>query len=843
MNQELKCDPQRIQRFLDDAMSAQEQDMFEDHLDDCAGCCQLLEDSTADRTSWDDVATHLVATPELLSMTTLEPGKKRDISLDFLGPTDDPNMMGRFAGYEIAGVIGIGGMGIVLKGFDRALNRYVAIKVLLPHYASSAAARKRFAREARAAAAVVHDNVIAIHSVSADISDSDAHDAELLNSKALPFLVMPYLRGESLQKRLDRCGSLPLPEILRIAIQIAEGLSAAHEQGLVHRDIKPANILLPDDVERVTITDFGLARAADDASLTRTGVIAGTPQYMSPEQADGRPVSSRTDLFSLGSLMYVMCTGRIPFRAETPVATLRRILDDEPTAIRELNPEIPEWLCDLIGRLHAKDAEDRPTDAGEVARTLKAFLAHIQTPTSKPLPKFNKSAAVRNRIRQFLTQPAGWITMFATVFLVATSIVYWPPATPVPSTITSPSTVDKNLNVIETNSKMTTEGDLKKTFRVAFADAQKPGKLVVDIKRGVIRIVGHDADEIVVQLTVPKYNEFESKDQSGLKTIRSNNLDFEIEGKGNQIKVDANSQQFVTNLEIKVPRSASLDLDTYYDGRIVVDEVGGDIKARSQNCSIELSGVEGAVDAYAYNGNLNVTVKHLANKPYRLESYNGNIGLGLPENEELNRQIEFRSGTGKVKTDIEFAVSERVTENEGGSVKVQFDEWRRGKIGNGGPLIRLETEKGDIVFRRIPSSENEFREKYPPGIRAGKSEATADSSDLQKQVQSREWTHQEITKLVKGNKMPEYLLHAAKAGWLEAKREMAISELKIDEAYRLEAELILTYEKAIFSYKSMQDDKEWRKRFPGMNPKDVKPYQTKLDFYKSEMAKRSGREK
>src|SRR5947208_11670458 len=128
---------------------------------------------------------------------------------------------------------------------------------------------------------------------------------------------MQYVAGASLQDRLDRTGPPGLKAVLRIAAQTASGLAAAHAQGLVHRDIKPANLLLEDGVERVRITDFGLARAADDASLTRSGVVAGTPQYMAPEQARGEPLGHRADLFSLGSVLYAICTGRPPFRAAT----------------------------------------------------------------------------------------------------------------------------------------------------------------------------------------------------------------------------------------------------------------------------------------------------------------------------------------------------------------------------------------------------------------------------------------------------------------------------------------------------------------------------------------------
>jgi serine/threonine protein kinase len=197
---------------------------------------------------------------------------------------------------------------------------------------------------------------------------------------------MPYLGGSSLQKRLDSEGALPVVDILRISIQIASGLAAAHHQGLVHRDIKPANILLGDGVDRLVITDFGLARAVDDASVTRTGVIAGTPQFMSPEQARGESVDARSDLFSLGSVMYTMCTGRVPFRAESPYGVLRRITDNAPRDMCEINPDVPDWLCRIVNRLHSKSASDRFASADELSALLSECLAHVQQPTLHRLP-------------------------------------------------------------------------------------------------------------------------------------------------------------------------------------------------------------------------------------------------------------------------------------------------------------------------------------------------------------------------------------------------------------------------------------------------------------------------
>jgi serine/threonine protein kinase len=292
---------------------------------------------------------------------------------DFLTPSPNPDSLGRLDHYEILEVVGCGGMGVVLKGFDEKLRRVVAIKVLAPELAASGTARQRFTREARAAAAVCHDHVVTIHAVEEDHRP--------------PYLVMQFIDGTSLQAKLDEGGPPGLKEILRIGLQTAQGLAAAHRQGLVHRDVKPANILLENGVERVKLTDFGLARATDDASITQPGVIAGTPLYMSPEQAAGEPVDHRSDLFSLGSVLYALCTGCPPFRASGTLAVLRRVVDDAPRPIAELNPEIPGWLCDLIARLHAKKPADRFPSAQAVADLLGQHLAHLQQPSKVVMPE------------------------------------------------------------------------------------------------------------------------------------------------------------------------------------------------------------------------------------------------------------------------------------------------------------------------------------------------------------------------------------------------------------------------------------------------------------------------
>ncbi len=296
-------------------------------------------------------------------------GDAAEISLDFLTASDNPDLLGTLDEYDVIEKIGQGGMGIVFRALDPKLNRIVAIKVMMPLLAANPNARKRFLREAQAAAAISHPHIVTIHAV---------------DEVALPYLVMECVVGQSLQEKLDKVGSIPVKEILRIGKQVAEGLAAAHKQGLIHRDIKPANILLENGVERVKITDFGLARAVDDMTITRTGEVSGTPQYMSPEQAKGERVDQRSDLFSLGAVLYAMCTGRSPFRASNLAAVVRRVCDDVPRPIEEINTDIPAWLIDVISQLLEKDANHRIQTADEVTELLGGELAAIQQPGYQP---------------------------------------------------------------------------------------------------------------------------------------------------------------------------------------------------------------------------------------------------------------------------------------------------------------------------------------------------------------------------------------------------------------------------------------------------------------------------
>ena len=314
--------------------------------------------------------------------------------LSFLQPSSKPGSIGVLAHYEVLSVLGQGAFGIVFKAFDEKLHRLVAIKVMNPQMASTSPPRKRFLREARSAAAIKHENIVQVYSVE---------------EQPLPYLVMEFIDGQTLKQKLDGSGPLETPEVLHIARQIASGLTAAQAMGLIHRDIKPANILLEGNEGRgprgagrengsvapvlaansplapapsslrVKISDFGLARAADDASMTRTGVISGTPMYMAPEQATGQTLDHRADLFSLGSVLYQMACGRPPFRAATTVAVLRRVVEDTPRPLQEILPEIPDWLVAIVTKLLAKKPEDRFQTAKEVADLLARCQSELQT--------------------------------------------------------------------------------------------------------------------------------------------------------------------------------------------------------------------------------------------------------------------------------------------------------------------------------------------------------------------------------------------------------------------------------------------------------------------------------
>jgi hypothetical protein len=287
----------------------------------------------------------------------------------YLSPPQAPDELGRLGNYRVLRVLGSGGMGVVFAAEDVQLQRLVALKVMRGEVAVNAEHRERFLREARACAAIEHDNILGIYQVG--------------EQNGAPFLAIPLLRGETLQVRVNRDGRLPPAEILRIGRETAAGLGAAHESGLIHRDIKPQNLWLEAGSGRVKILDFGLARRErEDVRLTKAGYILGTPAFMSPEQASGQAIDGRGDLYSLGVVLYWLCAGRLPFPQEGLIEVLTAVATEPPPPLGQLNPELPPALVDLIMRLLAKRPDDRPASAGAVVQAIRA----IENGTVQPRP-------------------------------------------------------------------------------------------------------------------------------------------------------------------------------------------------------------------------------------------------------------------------------------------------------------------------------------------------------------------------------------------------------------------------------------------------------------------------
>ncbi len=285
-----------------------------------------------------------------------------DEELGFLEPSDDPAYLGRLHHFQIARVIGRGGMGIVLEAFDTHLHRTVALKVLNPQFQANDNAKQRFCREGRAAAAISHEHVVPMYHVA------KAQHGEVA------YLVMQLIEGTTLENLMKPGVPLEASEVARIGMQIAAGLSAAHKKDTVHRDIKPSNIMIEAETNRVKLTDFGLARVSDDVKLTKTGMITGTPLYMSPEQTMGGEADERSDLFSLGAVLYEMATGIAPFQAPSALGVMQKIMNHVPSPPHLVNAAISRPLSDLIMALLTKKPNDRPESAADVATALAAIV-------------------------------------------------------------------------------------------------------------------------------------------------------------------------------------------------------------------------------------------------------------------------------------------------------------------------------------------------------------------------------------------------------------------------------------------------------------------------------------
>lgn len=390
----------------------------QEHLDACHQCSEsvawmsqnLLKEIT-DEFEEESQATEGLAGEESVGADTEAWAGVDDGEFDVrqFSPSPNKNALGRLGKYDILGVLGRGGMGIVFKAFDEQLRRTVAIKVLNRRLSNSDTARRRFIREARAAAGINHHNVVTIHAV-------EEHEH-------CPFLVMEYVDGGSLREHIRKNGTLEPLEVVRLSREIASGLAAAHAQGVIHRDIKPGNIMLEDGAVRVKIGDFGLARVAvDNVELTSRELAVGTPTYMSPEQVKGKKVDLRSDLFSLGCVMYAMIAGQSPFRGQHALEVAHKVAEVTPQPLEKTIEGTPTMLSDMVAKLLEKEPDDRYQSATEVAEVLGRYLAVLnETPTDE------MSAVLQGHRPHSETRraPARWILVVCALALVA-GLVSWP---------------------------------------------------------------------------------------------------------------------------------------------------------------------------------------------------------------------------------------------------------------------------------------------------------------------------------------------------------------------------------------------------------------------------------
>ena len=436
MSPQIACpSEERLHSFLRGSGETTELAELRSHLETCALC----QDKVRNLTPRDTLAEHVSSDVSQGGMPTTDlprslasqlktatrqrhPGDQSTVGaesnsttsiegFDFLAPAQEPDEIGRLGRYRVIRVLGQGGMGMVFLAHDPDLDRQVGLKVMLPNFAANETSKMRFLREAKAAAKVKSDHIVNIHQVGED--------------RGVPYLAMELLEGRPLDQFLATKPTLSLAQILRISRDIAKGLAAAHDKGLIHRDIKPANLWLDQgNADRVKILDFGLARAEkEDVHVTHAGTIVGTPAFMAPEQARGnQPVDARADLFSLGCVLYRLCVGHIPFRSDTTMGILLAIATEEPVSPAKAGAKVPIELSDLVMQLLEKDPVQRTPNAKAVISLLDAIEQKYGIETSGDslvATNFAEPGSVpRNRIRWFAVAGAFVAIALAAILLL-----------------------------------------------------------------------------------------------------------------------------------------------------------------------------------------------------------------------------------------------------------------------------------------------------------------------------------------------------------------------------------------------------------------------------------------
>lgn len=413
----------------------------------------------------------------------------RKLDQDDIDDREFEHALGRIGKYEVISVVGKGAFGTVFKAYDEQLRRMVALKLLKRSVADNAVAVRRFIREARAGATISHSNVVTTYAVE--------------EVDGVPLLVMEFVSGRTLRERIGMLPALEVVEIIRIAAQIASGLAAAHAQGVVHRDVKPSNVLLENGVERVKLTDFGLATCKiDNLDLTPGNLMVGTPAYMSPEQAQGGMVDERADLFGLGCVIYAMATGDSPFLDKTSLSTSRKVLEWDPPRLDKAHPEVSSSLADIVVRLLEKDPANRYATASEVAELLNEQLIELNHASPTPFAKSDLRKTPISALRF-----ARWASIAAVLLLI---LAAWSLSTRGTSpSERQPSTKSKspgNESVVHMNAEELTDFDDSLTFDLSIwrpGDESRQGRSVRE--RGILPISERDGLRVEVETSPARY--------------------------------------------------------------------------------------------------------------------------------------------------------------------------------------------------------------------------------------------------------------------------------------------------------------------------------------------------
>ena len=611
----------QLELLVDEQLDSKQESQLISHIDHCKECQSQLERLVENGNDWSSIHQHLIdvdvlETPDESSIRKL---------LDLLGPTDHPEMLGRLGQYEVSAVIGTGSTGIVVKAFERQLNRFVAIKVLHPKLCDSGAARKRFDREGRAIAAVVNPHVVPVFAISEHLGH--------------PFIVMQYMPGGSLQQRIARDGQLSSEEVVRLGLHIAEGLEAAHAQGIVHRDVKPANVMLEAGLDRAMVSDFGLARVNNEAAMTCSGLITGTPQYMSPEQARGETLDGRSDLFSLGSTLYAACTGHSPFRAANVFGVIKRVCDEQPRGIHEYNPQAPAWLADFIEVLMKKKKEERFQSAAEIRHCLSAEIAHMQAPNTVAQPARPWQGSVHETKRRTRVLWAALVVAFAILagWLVANPFSGMAPQSESEAQSNGASQDDDLTKaitrlVVHEGAPLRAFDFVKEHSFPVLAD----GSLLLRSEIGNIEVETHDELRVDIKAVISiaaanrKQAEALLRKHDFIKDIKGNDL---VEGRdacltsewgfveadvnrfsaetikryssnNNQLSISrilGNNDQSYISFRIKVPRRFNVEVFNA-DGNITLPNINGKIKTVVNDGNITIGNTDGDLDIYLEDG-------------------------------------------------------------------------------------------------------------------------------------------------------------------------------------------------------------------------------------------------